>query len=79
MMIDFRSEKFQFLLKIEMKLKEIDRTGHVAWSPAKIDEQKSNGNYFIAGTAAQQLDASFRFVFVDQCHSHRLSLVPILN
>ena len=48
-----------------MKLKEIDRTVHVAWSPAKIDEQKSNANYFVAGTAAQQLDASFRLVSLD--------------
>jgi hypothetical protein len=45
-----------------MKLKEIDRTVHVAWSPAKTEEQKSNVNYFVAGTAAQQLDASFRLV-----------------
>ncbi len=45
-----------------MKLKEIDRTVHVAWSPAKIQEQNANANYFVAGTAAQQLDASFRFV-----------------
>ena len=45
-----------------MKLKEIDRTVHVAWSPAKADGQKANSNYFMAGTAAQQLDASFRFV-----------------
>ena len=43
-----------------MKLKEIDRTVHVAWSPTKIQEQ--NANYLVAGTAAQQLDASFRFV-----------------
>jgi len=43
-----------------MKLKEIDRTAHVAWSPAKIQEQQANVNYLVAGTAAQQLDASFR-------------------
>lgn len=53
---------FSFLSKIEMKLKEIDRTVHVAWSPAKSQEQKSNTNYLVAGTAAQQLDASFRLV-----------------
>lgn len=46
-----------------MKLKEIDRTVHVAWSPTKIQEQNSNANYFVAGTAAQQLDASFRLVY----------------
>jgi hypothetical protein len=45
-----------------MKLKEIDRTVHVAWSPAKTEEQKTNTNYLVAGTAAQQLDASFRLV-----------------
>jgi hypothetical protein len=47
-----------------MKLKEIDRTVHVAWSPAKIQEQNSNANYLVAGTAAQQLDASFRLVYL---------------
>lgn len=45
-----------------MKLKEIDRTVHVAWSPAKTDDQNANVNYLVAGTAAQQLDASFRLV-----------------
>lgn len=43
-----------------MKLKEIDRTVHVAWSSANIDGQNANQNYLMAGTAAQQLDASFR-------------------
>jgi hypothetical protein len=47
-----------------MKLKEIDRTVHVAWSPVKIQEQNANANYLVAGTAAQQLDASFRFVIL---------------
>lgn len=42
-----------------MKLKEIDRTVHVAWSPVKIQNDDSNGNFLVAGTAAQQLDASF--------------------
>ncbi|CAF1254039.1 unnamed protein product, partial [Didymodactylos carnosus] len=37
-----------------MKLKEIDRTVHVAWSPAN-----QQPIYLVAGTAAQQLDASF--------------------
>jgi hypothetical protein len=43
-----------------MKLKEIDRTVHVAWSPGKTQGQHFNKNYIVAGTAAQQLDASFR-------------------
>ena len=43
-----------------MKLKEIDRTVHVAWSPTIDQGSKSKNNYLIAGTAAQQLDASFR-------------------
>ncbi|UJR29146.1 hypothetical protein I4U23_010360 [Adineta vaga] len=42
-----------------MKLKEIDRTVHVAWSPANTDEHQANANYLVGGTAAQQLDASF--------------------
>jgi len=37
-----------------MKIKEIDRTASVAWSPAKLDNI-----YLAAGTAAQQLDSSF--------------------
>ena len=45
-----------------MKLKEVDRTVHVAWSPSKIQDQKRNTNYLVVGTAAQQLDASFRLV-----------------
>lgn len=63
-----------------MKLKEIDRTVHVAWSPTKIDQDKSNANCFVAGTAAQQLDASFRFVSsLSFHHLHSSYLVPILN
>jgi len=38
-----------------MKLKEIDRTANVAWSPAS-----QHPIYLAAGTAAQQLDATFR-------------------
>jgi len=38
-----------------MKLKEIDRTANVAWSPAG-----QHPIYLAAGTAAQQLDATFR-------------------
>jgi hypothetical protein len=45
-----------------MKLKEIDRTVHVAWSPAHAQDGSIQGNYLMTGTAAQQLDASFKFV-----------------
>ena len=45
-----------------MKLKEIDRTAHIAWSPANAQGQTAKSNYLMAGTAAHQLDASFRFV-----------------
>jgi len=37
-----------------MKIKEIDRTGNIAWSPASISPV-----YLAVGTAAQQLDSSF--------------------
>lgn len=37
-----------------MKVKEIERTANVAWSPAK-----QHPIYMVAGTAAQQLDATF--------------------
>lgn len=37
-----------------MKVKELDRTANVAWSP-----EKHYPIYLAAGTAAQQLDASF--------------------
>jgi len=40
---------------VTMKLKEIDRTANVAWSPAS-----QHPIYLAAGTAAQQLDATFR-------------------
>jgi len=40
-----------------MKLKEIDRTANVAWSPAS-----QHPIFLAAGTAAQQLDATFRFL-----------------
>jgi len=36
-----------------MKIKEIDRTANVAWSPAEVDPV-----YLAVGTAAQQLDSS---------------------
>lgn len=38
-----------------MKVKEIERTANVAWSPSK-----QHPIYMVAGTAAQQLDATFR-------------------
>ena len=37
-----------------MKVKEVDQTAHIAWSPAV-----QYPIYLAAGTAAQQLDASF--------------------
>lgn len=37
-----------------MKIKDLERTANVAWSPAN-----QNPIYLAAGTAAQQLDASF--------------------
>lgn len=37
-----------------MKIKEIDRTANVAWSPSQ-----QYPIYLAAGTAAQQLDSSF--------------------
>ena len=40
-----------------MKIKEINRTANVAWSP-----QEHHPIYLAAGTAAQQLDATFRYV-----------------
>jgi len=38
-----------------MKLKEVDRTVNVAWSPAD-----HHPIHLAGGTAAQQLDATFR-------------------
>lgn len=40
--------------RFTMKVKEIEKTGNIAWSPASIDPV-----YLATGTAAQQLDASF--------------------
>lgn len=40
-----------------MKVKEIGRTANIAWSP-----HQQHPIYMVAGTAAQQLDATFRFV-----------------
>lgn len=39
-----------------MRVKEIDKTANVAWSP-----EKQFPVYVVAGTAAQQLDATFRY------------------
>jgi protein transport protein SEC31 len=41
-----------------MKVKEIGRTANIAWSP-----QQQHPVYMVAGTAAQQLDATFRYTF----------------
>lgn len=38
-----------------MKVKEITRTANISWSPASL-----HPIYMAAGTAAQQLDATFR-------------------
>jgi protein transport protein SEC31 len=43
------------LRRKKMKLKEVERTANVAWSPASHYPV-----YLAAGTAAQQLDATFR-------------------
>ena len=39
----------------KMKIKEINRTANLAWSP-----KQQYPIYLVAGTAAQQLDAPFR-------------------
>ena len=39
-----------------MKVKEVNRTANIAWSPAP-----QYPIYLAAGTAAQQLDATFRY------------------
>ena len=44
---------------VTMKIKEIDRTANVAWSPAS-----QHPIYLAAGTAAQQLDATFRWFLI---------------
>ena len=45
-----------FLLSDKMaKVKEVQRTANIAWSPAE-----QHPIYLAAGTAAQQLDATFR-------------------
>ena len=38
------------------KIKQVERTANIAWSPAK-----QHPIYLAAGTAAQQLDATFRY------------------
>ena len=42
-----------------MKVKEVNRTANIAWSPAP-----QYPIYLAAGTAAQQLDATFRYLTV---------------
>ena len=41
----------------KMKVKDINRTANIAWSPAP-----QYPIYLAAGTAAQQLDATFRYI-----------------
>jgi len=41
-----------------MRVKEIERTANVAWSPSP-----QYPIYMVAGTAAQQLDATFRYLY----------------
>ena len=45
-----------------MRVKEVDKTANVAWSPAL-----QHPAYIAAATAAQQLDATFRYVFPASC------------
>ena len=40
-----------------MNIKQINRTANVAWSP-----KEQYPVYLVAGTAAQQLDATFKYV-----------------
>ena len=42
-----------------MKVKEVNRTANIAWSPAP-----QYPIYLAAGTAAQQLDATFRYIML---------------
>ncbi len=41
-----------------MRLKELDKTANMAWSPAQ-----QHPVYIATGTAAQQLDATFRYAY----------------
>lgn len=50
----FKSSNLCFLTG-KMKVKEVKRTANIAWSPAA-----QYPIYLAAGTAAQQLDATFR-------------------
>ena len=52
--IVFKSSNHCFLTG-KMKVKEVKRTANIAWSPAA-----QYPIYLAAGTAAQQLDATFR-------------------
>ena len=42
-----------------MKVKDVTRTANIAWSPAP-----QYPIYLAAGTAAQQLDATFRYIMI---------------
>ena len=44
-----------------MKVKEVNRTGNVAWSPQPLQRI-----YLACGTVAQQLDATFRSVHLSR-------------
>lgn len=50
-----KNDSILFYFFQRMKVKEIERTANVAWSPAS-----QYPVYLVAGTAAQQLDATFR-------------------
>ncbi len=47
--------EYEFVFSVKMKVKEIDRTANICWSPAS-----QYPIYVATGTAAQQLDATFR-------------------
>ena len=56
-----------------MKVKDISRTANIAWSPTQ-----QYPIYLAAGTAAQQLDATFRYVYCQDPH-HILSFEKQIN
>ena len=57
-----------------MKVKEVNRTANIAWSPAP-----QYPIYLAAGTAAQQLDATFRYslpaIYIDDTCSYLMKLI----
>jgi protein transport protein SEC31 len=56
-----------------MKVKEVDRTANIAWSP-----QSQVPIYLAAGTAAQQLDASFSANSYLEVYGMNLSVIENL-